>query len=105
MSDICKGRVAIVTGAGRGIGRAHALELARQGARVVINDVSAEPAQQVVEEIRAAGGEALANSDDIADWAGAEQLVKAAVESFGRLGPDGSGTPCSRKTRPRLTAG
>jgi NAD(P)-dependent dehydrogenase (short-subunit alcohol dehydrogenase family) len=71
------GRVAIVTGAGRGIGRAHALLFGREGARVVVNDLGggtdgsgadAGPAQQVVDEIRAAGGEAVANTDDVADW-------------------------------------
>jgi NAD(P)-dependent dehydrogenase (short-subunit alcohol dehydrogenase family) len=91
---ICEGRVAIVTGAGRGIGRGHALELARQGAKVVVNDLGAEldgtggstgPAGDVVEEIRAAGGEAVANGDDVAEWEGAQRLINAAVESFGRL--------------------
>jgi NAD(P)-dependent dehydrogenase (short-subunit alcohol dehydrogenase family) len=91
---ICEGRVAIVTGAGRGIGRGHALELARQGAKVVVNDLGAEldgtggssgPAGEVVEEIHAAGGEAVANGDDVADWDGAQRLVQAALDSFGRL--------------------
>jgi NAD(P)-dependent dehydrogenase (short-subunit alcohol dehydrogenase family) len=91
---ICEGRVAIITGAGRGLGRAHALELARQGARVVVNDLGAEldgsgrssgPAQEVVDQVHALGGEAVANGDDIADWKGAERLVKTALESFGRL--------------------
>jgi NAD(P)-dependent dehydrogenase (short-subunit alcohol dehydrogenase family) len=94
MSGICEGRVAIVTGAGRGIGRGHALELARQGARVVVNDVGAAvdgegrdtgPAQAVVDEITAAGGEAVANTDDVSDWAGAERLVRQAIDTFGRL--------------------
>lgn len=88
------GKVAIVTGAGRGIGRAHALELARHGARVVVNDLGAarggsatgqRPAQDVVDEIEAAGGEAAANDDDIATWQGAENLVKQAIGAFGRL--------------------
>jgi NAD(P)-dependent dehydrogenase (short-subunit alcohol dehydrogenase family) len=91
---ICDGRVAIVTGAGGGIGRAEALTLASEGARVVVNDIggsvsgegaSAGPAQQVVDEIVAAGGEAVANTDDIADWDGAGRLVQTAVDSFGRL--------------------
>jgi NAD(P)-dependent dehydrogenase (short-subunit alcohol dehydrogenase family) len=94
MSRICEGRVVIVTGAGRGIGRGHALELARQGAKVVVNDIGAEldgtggsdsPARQVVDEIRAAGGEAVVNGDDVADWDGAQRLVRTAVETFGRL--------------------
>jgi NAD(P)-dependent dehydrogenase (short-subunit alcohol dehydrogenase family) len=91
---ICDGRVAIVTGAGRGIGREHSLLLAAQGAKVVVNDLGGSrdgtgtdtgPAQQVVDEIVAAGGEAVANTDDVSDFAGAERLVKTAVDSFGRL--------------------
>jgi NAD(P)-dependent dehydrogenase (short-subunit alcohol dehydrogenase family) len=91
---ICDGRVAIVTGAGRGIGREHSLLLAAQGAKVVVNDLGGSrdgtgtdvgPAQQVVDEIVAAGGEAVANTDDVSDFAGAERLVKTAIDSFGRL--------------------
>ena len=94
MSGICDGRVAIVTGAGRGIGRGHALELARQGAHVVVNDLGGSmsgdgsdkgPAQAVVDEIEAAGGVGVANTDDVADWDGARRLVEQAVDVFGRL--------------------
>ena len=94
MTAICDGKVAIVTGAGRGVGRGHALELARQGARVVVNDLggalagdgkNAGPAQAVVDEIRALGGDAVANTDDVADWAGAQRLVQTAIETFGTL--------------------
>jgi NAD(P)-dependent dehydrogenase (short-subunit alcohol dehydrogenase family) len=94
MTGIVDGRVAIVTGAGRGIGRAHAIEFARQGAAVVVNDLgvagdgtgrSAGPAQQVVDEIRAAGGRAVAHTADIATWDGAASLVAQAVDEFGRL--------------------
>ena len=88
------GRVAIVTGAGRGIGRAHALELARQGAKVVVNDLgtcgsgegsASEPAHEVVAEIEAAGGEAVANGADVADFAQAEAMVRQAIDTFGGL--------------------
>ncbi len=88
------GKVAIVTGAGRGIGREHALALARAGAHVVVNDLGgsvegegadAAPAQQVVDEIQAAGGEAVANGENVADFAGAKQLVEQALDAFGRL--------------------
>jgi NAD(P)-dependent dehydrogenase (short-subunit alcohol dehydrogenase family) len=91
---ICDRRVAIVTGAGRGIGREHALLLAAQGARVVVNDLGgsvdgtgddAGPAKQVVDEIVASGGEAVANTDDVSDWSGAERLVRTAIDSFGQL--------------------
>ncbi|MHB8330229.1 MAG: SDR family oxidoreductase [Acidimicrobiales bacterium] len=85
-------RVAIITGAGRGIGREHALLFASEGAKVVVNDLGGAvdgsgddrtPAEQVVDEIRAMGGEALANADDVADWEGGRHLVEAAVEAFG----------------------
>ena len=88
------GRVAIITGAGRGVGREHALLFAAEGAKVVVNDLGggtdgagsdATPAEQVVEEIRAAGGEAVANGDDVADAEGASRLVATAVEAFGGL--------------------
>jgi NAD(P)-dependent dehydrogenase (short-subunit alcohol dehydrogenase family) len=91
---INEGRVAVVTGAGRGIGRAHALELARQGAKVVVNDVGAAvdgegascgPAAAVVDVIRSAGGEAEANDDDVSDWDGARRLVQTAIDAFGAL--------------------
>jgi NAD(P)-dependent dehydrogenase (short-subunit alcohol dehydrogenase family) len=88
------GRVAIITGAGRGIGREHALLFAREGAKVVVNDLGGGndgsgsdtgPAQEVVNEIKALGGEAVANTDNIATWAGAEGLITQAVDEFGRL--------------------
>src|SRR5918996_993347 len=89
-----EGKVAIVTGAGRGIGREHALALARAGAKVVVNDLGASlagegadegPAHDVVREIETLGGEAVANGENVADFAGAKRLVDAAVETFGRL--------------------
>ncbi|MCU1356614.1 MAG: putative oxidoreductase [Acidimicrobiales bacterium] len=91
---ICDGRVCIVTGAGRGIGREHALMLADQGAKVVVNDIGGEvdgsgrntgPAQDVVDEIVAAGGEGVVNGDDISTWAGSERLIAQAIDAFGRL--------------------
>ncbi len=94
MGGICDGRVVIVTGAGRGIGKGHALELARQGAKVVVNDLGAEvdgtgnstgPAGEVVDEIRAMGGEAVANGDDVSNWDGANHLINTAIETFGGL--------------------
>ncbi|HEX8803387.1 MAG TPA: SDR family oxidoreductase [Acidimicrobiales bacterium] len=89
-----KGRVAVITGAGRGIGREHALLFAAEGARVVVNDLGgnpdgtgadASPAQQVVDEITTAGGEAVANHDDVTSWEGAKRMVDTAVEAFGDL--------------------
>ena len=94
MAGMCEGRICIVTGAGRGIGREHALMLASHGAKVVVNDLGGEmdgtgrstgPAQQVVDEIVARGGEAVANTDDISDWEGAQRLVNTAIENFGGL--------------------
>jgi NAD(P)-dependent dehydrogenase (short-subunit alcohol dehydrogenase family) len=83
MTVLLDGKVAIVTGAARGLGRAHALELARHGAKIVVNDV--DPAAETVAEITNAGGAAIANTDDIADWNGAARLIAAATETFGRL--------------------
>jgi NAD(P)-dependent dehydrogenase (short-subunit alcohol dehydrogenase family) len=77
------GRVVVITGAAGGIGREHALEFARQGAKVVVNDLG--PAGDVVEEIKQMGGEAVANNDDVSDWDGAGRLIKAALETFGDL--------------------
>lgn len=94
MERLCEGRVAIVTGAGRGLGREHALELARNGARVVVNDLgtslagdgtSGGPASEVVEQIRAEGGEAVANGSDVADFDQAREMIHQAIETFGRL--------------------
>jgi NAD(P)-dependent dehydrogenase (short-subunit alcohol dehydrogenase family) len=79
------GKVAIVTGAGRGIGRAEALLLASEGASVVVNELDAGLGQAVVDEITAAGGRAEANEDSVAEWKGAERLVAQAVDSFGDL--------------------
>jgi NAD(P)-dependent dehydrogenase (short-subunit alcohol dehydrogenase family) len=92
--DLLDEKVAIVTGAGRGIGREHALALSKEGARVIVNDLGGSaagegsdqsPAQQVADEITSAGGEAAANYDNVADFQGAENLIKQAVEGFGRL--------------------
>ncbi|MCZ7527955.1 MAG: SDR family NAD(P)-dependent oxidoreductase [Acidimicrobiia bacterium] len=94
MAVSLEGRVAVVTGGGRGIGRAHAHELARRGACVLVNDpgvgvrgegTEERPADEVVAEIEAAGGRAVANYDTVADWDSARRIVEQAVESFGRL--------------------
>lgn len=85
MSDDFVGRVAIVTGAGRGLGRAHALALAAGGARVVVNNRSSDAAEAVVAEIRAAGGEAAAHVGSVSDWSTAESLVQYAIDTFGDL--------------------
>ena len=94
MAGMCEGRVAIVTGAGRGIGREYALMLAEQGAKVIVNDLGAErdgtgadasPAQQVVDEITAMGGEAAVNGADVSDFDAARQMIGQAVETFGGL--------------------
>ena len=91
---ICDGRVVVITGAGRGLGRAHALGFAAEGAKVVVNDLGASlqgegvdlsPAQEVVNEIEAMGGEAIVNGDDISDWDGAGSLVQSAIDTFGGL--------------------
>jgi NAD(P)-dependent dehydrogenase (short-subunit alcohol dehydrogenase family) len=91
---VLEGRIAVITGAGRGIGREHALLFAREGASVVVNDLGGandgtgadtRPAQEVVEEIVAAGGKAVASTDDISDWAGARRLCEQAVEQLGGL--------------------
>ncbi len=94
MSSFCEDRVVIVTGAGRGIGREHALMLGEHGAKVVVNDLggardgtglSAGPAEEVVAEIEKGGGTAIANGDDVSDWQGAERMVRQAIDSYGRL--------------------
>ena len=88
------GKVAVVTGAGRGIGREHALALARAGAKIVVNDLGASlagegadegPAHEVVREIEALGGEAVANGENVADFAGAKRMLEQAIDRFGRL--------------------
>ena len=92
--SICDGRVVLLTGAGRGLGRSYALAFAAEGAKVVVNDLGASlagmgrdlsTAQAVVDEIRASGGEAVANGDDVADWDGAANIIRTAVDAFGTL--------------------
>ncbi|WP_454733871.1 MULTISPECIES: SDR family NAD(P)-dependent oxidoreductase [Cupriavidus] len=94
MSGLMAGKVALVTGAGGGIGRGVALELAKAGAKVVVNDIGvsltgeggdAGPAQRVVDEIRAAGGTAVANTDSVSSWQGANAIVQCALDNFGRI--------------------
>jgi NAD(P)-dependent dehydrogenase (short-subunit alcohol dehydrogenase family) len=94
MARLCEGRVAVVTGGARGIGREHSLSLARHGAKVVVNDLGGNidgsggdmsAALQVVDEIKAMGGEAVANGDDVSSWDGAKRLIDTAVEAFGDL--------------------
>ncbi|MEC8202390.1 MAG: SDR family oxidoreductase [Pseudomonadota bacterium] len=94
MAGLCEGRVAIVTGAARGVGRQHALQLANAGAKIVVNDLGAgvdgkgadeSPAQRVVNEIKAAGGEAIVNGDDVSNFDGAKNMVDTAINTFGKL--------------------
>ncbi len=91
---VLDGKVAVVTGAGRGLGRGMALHFAREGARVVVNDLGGSVdgegrdgsvAGQVVEEIRAGGGEAVANADSVASWEGGQRIIQTAVEHYGRV--------------------
>ena len=94
MARLCEGRVAIVTGAGRGLGREHALMLAANGAKIVVNDLGANVdgtgrddsfAAQTAADIRQAGGEAIVNGDDVSSWAGAKNMIDQAVQTWGRL--------------------
>ncbi len=94
MSRLCEGRVAIVTGAGRGLGREHALLLAAHGAKVVVNDIGAgvdgtgtdaSPANDVVAEIRKMGGEAMTNGDDVSDWTAAKAMIDSTIRTYGKL--------------------
>lgn len=94
MSGLCEGKVVVVTGSGRGIGREFALALASEGAKVVVNDLGGSvdgegadtsPAQQVVDEIKAAGGEAVANGESVAEWLSANHIIQCALDNFGRI--------------------
>jgi NAD(P)-dependent dehydrogenase (short-subunit alcohol dehydrogenase family) len=94
MAKLCEGRVVLVTGAGRGIGREYALMLAAHGAKVVVNDLGGSrdgsgtdnsPAQQVVREISEAGGKAVADGNDVSSWSGSKAMIDTAINEFGRL--------------------
>ena len=94
MTGICEGRIVVITGAGNGLGKCYALAFARAGAKVVVNDLGVSlagegrdtaTAQKVVDEIKAMGGEAVANGDDVADWDGAGRIIKTAIDAFGGL--------------------
>lgn len=95
MAGLCDGRIVVVTGGGRGLGREYCLEFARQGAKVVVNDLgnardgtggaNMGPADEVVEEIKAMGGEAVANAEDVADWDGAGRMIQQAIDTYGGL--------------------
>ncbi|SVB15206.1 uncharacterized protein METZ01_LOCUS168060 [marine metagenome] len=94
MAGLCEGRVAIVTGAGRGVGRQHALQLSKAGAKIIVNDLGAAVdgsgtdvslAQQVTDEIKASGGEAVVNGDDVSSFDGAKNMVDMAINTFGKL--------------------
>ncbi|MDE1948244.1 MAG: SDR family NAD(P)-dependent oxidoreductase [Burkholderiales bacterium] len=94
MNQLCKDRVVVITGAGRGLGRAYALEFARHGAKVVVNDLGGQgdgsgaasgSAQEVVAQIESIGGRAVANTDDVSDWEGARRMIAMAVDAFGGL--------------------
>ncbi|MDQ2650161.1 MAG: SDR family oxidoreductase [Actinomycetota bacterium] len=94
MTKLCEGRVAVITGAGRGIGREYALALAHHGAKVVVNDLGADrtgegadvsPAQEVVDEIKGFGGEAIVNGEDVSDFDGAGRMIQSAIDTFGGL--------------------
>ena len=85
MTRLLEGKAAVVTGAGRGVGRGHCLHLAKNGAKVVVNDILLEEAEKVAAEIREAGGEAIANNNDIGTRAGCEALVQACVDAFGKI--------------------